>query len=564
MARILIDTDELRRLASSYDGAAGGSTGVGHRFASALASTSLNDSDPGVRGARVHERSNLLRRDLDRLAQDWRSEANEFRALASRVESSESTGWAGALDLIRPFDWLSAGGGISGALVGGLFAGLTGFTLPGDALAGLREAGANALNGVRDTVSAGLEAGRSTFDRGLGLVTDAAGRLGRAVDSFGDRVQSLLASAWNGIWDRVTALFQAVLEGMSRLVAVTATFIENAVEGAIRVGHWVMDMTAAGLVLVWEHVLEAAVADLLIRLSRVPFLTEFVSFAVNHLDVFVLTVLGLLTLPFGLSVVLPELSKRAVRLPSGRAIRQPDSTLAGDRRFEEFLQPGVPLEPSDYARIIDRLQPGEIVVHELGGQPPRYVILMRGLDLASLGPHGIQSTLAAQADQNSELVIALQRLLDSLPPDAQVGLIGHSLGGIASAQASRDPRITHLIAIGSPVDGVVSPNVRTLNLADVSDPIEQLDHGDRTGRAPSDHFIDVDFSNSTADGFGAHGIKNYIPVLDALQGGALPGNIDLLHSDQVDAARRYLDDFDRLYGSGGIGPNNGLVLYDID
>ncbi len=99
-------------------------------------------------------------------------------------------------------------------------------------------------------------------------------------------------------------------------------------------------------------------------------------------------------------------------------------------------------------------------------------------------PHDMQTNFAALAgarsDQEAAAITAL-KMAGAQPGDA-VEFVGHSQGGIVSADLAANPeinqtyRVTQVVTAGSPVSGIAIPNsVQVLNFEHLSDPVAQLD-----------------------------------------------------------------------------------------
>jgi hypothetical protein len=243
MGRILFDTDELRRLAGSFDGAGGETGRVDDRLSSALGSISLNTQDPGLRAAHLPERQSHLHQRLRSIAGDYVDDSRTFRTLAARVEASDAGGsWIAALTTVDLPAWLGGAGGAA-FLLGPLgLGGVVGHALGAGALDGLRDAGLQALHRAQGIV----QAGRSALDRGLGLLANAANGFNQAVDWLGDRVRSLVVGAWNAIWDGVSDIFRRLQAGFEGLVQSTAEGLRSAQHALTSAGRFIASEAAFG------------------------------------------------------------------------------------------------------------------------------------------------------------------------------------------------------------------------------------------------------------------------------------------------------------------------------
>lgn len=235
MGRILIDTDELRRLSTTFESGAAGIGRLDDHLVSGLSAVSLNTADPGIRSARVHERQTGIHADLRRVVDEYGRDAHEFRALASRLEASERSG--GAFAWLEPIDigsWV-LGLGFPAALLGAAgLAGVVGHAIGAGALDSLRAAGLNALQRTQSII----QSGQSILDSGLGLLADAAGGFSRAADWVGDRIRRLVVGAWSAIWGSVTELFASVMQWMQNVVSAATSLLSDPAEIFRSVGRW--------------------------------------------------------------------------------------------------------------------------------------------------------------------------------------------------------------------------------------------------------------------------------------------------------------------------------------
>ena len=399
-------------------------------------------------------------------------------------------------------------------------------------------------------VQQGVEVGRSMISSGIGLVTNAGRGFMSFVGGFKDRLVSLIESAWNQIWDSITTTFQLVLDGMADLVKATAQAFKAGLELTINVGRWLVDGAMGLVAFIREDVLPWVLAKALVVLANLPLAGLFVVFIGRTYYSVAYGALALVVLPFdpkgGLDLF--EDSFRAGLGASGRASRR--APRAGDEAAS-LRNRGSATPLSDYTSAIGSLDAGEVVVQELGGAPPRYVILVRGLDIGSLGSQDVLSALETEYTNDSPLIHGLEQILDSLPADAQVAMIGHSLGGMASARVASDPRVSHLVAIGSPVEGKVPADVKTLNIAERGDPVEKIDRddGDSLGAPPSENFVNLDFDHPDVDHFAAHGIGgSYVEAIDALEGRQSDARFE--SEQQRSAAEEWLSDFQSTFSPG--------------
>ena len=218
--RILIETDELRRLDRSFQESAAEIDRVCSELDARFDSTAFCELDPGWRTSGASGRHRSALGDVTRLARSYRDEGEGFGQAARRAEQSQDGSISGRLPHLevlpnQPYDlwkdddsWLD--GIIKGLVAVPVLAGKT--AADGwDAATGF---GQSVVGGVQQ----GVEVGRSMISSGIGLVTNAGRGFMSFVGGFKDRLVSLIESAWNQIWDSITTTFQLVLDGMELLV----------------------------------------------------------------------------------------------------------------------------------------------------------------------------------------------------------------------------------------------------------------------------------------------------------------------------------------------------------
>lgn len=160
--------------------------------------------------------------------------------------------------------------------------------------------------------------------------------------------------------------------------------------------------------------------------------------------------------------------------PLGSAASAYNSTDRNGATIGSRIPDGSHASTSDYVFEIGRLKEGEIALRLVSeGPPPRYVLMLRGLDMGSDGVNSPGSTLADWSGVNSPYQQKINALLDSLPPDAQIGIIGHSQGGIAAIEVAQgDPRVQQVLTLGSPIDQrPIRPGLDVLSIVNVRDPV---------------------------------------------------------------------------------------------
>lgn len=224
---------------------------------------------------------------------------------------------------------------------------------------------------------------------------------------------------------------------------------------------------------------------------------------------------------------------------------------------------------SEYLSEIQNLRPGEMAYRRVSdGPPPRYIVMLRGLDLMGNGPNDPLNTIQDGIGMDSEYQRNIRQMLSRLPADAEIGIIGHSQGGIAAVEVAQgDNRIKDILTLGSPVDEhPLRKGVNHLSIVNSADPVPRLEPNavlstalrvagqpgaaaavSVTGRIVSqvNNINEISFSSSSGD---KHGIvSSYLPALDALESGTASVNY---HSGDFDAGAQWISDFETKYGGG--------------
>ncbi len=181
--------------------------------------------------------------------------------------------------------------------------------------------------------------------------------------------------------------------------------------------------------------------------------------------------------------------------PGGPAIRGTDSAGLATLGIEGFsvedlpaLGVGKQAVASDYVTMMMQLDANQIGLRLVdAGPPPKYVMMLRGLDSKDLdwdGSNSWPSTLKEYVGKDSPYQRRIAEILDSLPPNAKVAMIGHSQGGLAAMEAaSRHTQVQELLIMGSPIDDKALPkNVKSAFILEAhADPIARFDGGDPIG-----------------------------------------------------------------------------------
>lgn len=119
----------------------------------------------------------------------------------------------------------------------------------------------------------------------------------------------------------------------------------------------------------------------------------------------------------------------------------------------EMCREGSPRgEIANYLRALERVPKGKFGVVCLGGDPPRYVVLLRGVsDRISPSNQDWAGAAAAATDLSDPYSAAVAKVLDSLPPGAEVMMVAHSQGGMAAVNASAmtSANVQDIVSIGT-------------------------------------------------------------------------------------------------------------------
>ena len=516
--RIAIDTDELRSLAAVYRQVAGDVRSRASSVQRAADETSLNGADPRVRRAAVHERVREVARSVEVVTGALDREAASIERRAERVDLEQGGGipvWIRGLWPVVPIRWSTVGlgeGDWSGSSILGR-SGRLGLVAAGGG-AGLAAFGhllrRGAGVGVRSAtglVSHVLEAARGAA--GVAHFTAEAWRRGVAVgrDAYRQVVHGL-----HGLVSRAAGVFTdalRVLRTTGRFVADTATFTWNllkalpgtAANAFQKVWHALVDLP------VWKQVPSFVRAAL--ALAELRFSPERV--VVSYL----------------VELVRPHREAQVFELPTDDRRRRNTDT----RSF------------GGYVDRLEDLHSGEVEIrHIVGSHPPRYVVLLKGIDGFDDADTGAVTDLNAvmieRLRREGRWKRAVQRALEQmhLPPDAEVMLIGHSGGGIVAANLASDPEfvrryhVTHVLTNGSGVtdklDDIVSggqPPIKVLmldhNQDHVSQGIQSL-RSRRTGDGSdriTDHFDDHSFRGGPLGAASGHGYGYYSHELDTTE-----------------------------------------------
>lgn len=152
-----------------------------------------------------------------------------------------------------------------------------------------------------------------------------------------------------------------------------------------------------------------------------------------------------------------------------------------------------PDSAAGYMDRLERLGPGEFEIIRLGGDPPRYVVLLKGIDQVGLTDNATDSLnvilerLGLASQWREEVLRALDdataadRAAGRIP---QLGMITHSGGGIVAANLASDPafhggkyQLTDLVITGSGVKermGSIPPDISVLQMEHSRDIVPKI------------------------------------------------------------------------------------------
>ncbi|MBO8200748.1 hypothetical protein JW613_20890 [Streptomyces smyrnaeus] len=132
---------------------------------------------------------------------------------------------------------------------------------------------------------------------------------------------------------------------------------------------------------------------------------------------------------------------------------------------------------------------GTLLVQQVTGPDgvTRYIVQLAGMAtdaVSKASPQDVLGAIHAVARPATPYTRAVTRALRSwVPSGSEVALVGHSLGGITAMNLAADPdfcalyRVTHSVAIGSPVDGKhpADPDTRAFSLINEHDVVPSLE-----------------------------------------------------------------------------------------
>ncbi|WP_344672009.1 hypothetical protein, partial [Catenulispora yoronensis] len=205
-----------------------------------------------------------------------------------------------------------------------------------------------------------------------------------------------------------------------------------------------------------------------------------------------------------------------------------------------------PVEPDRILRrVLDRADAGDIVSYiddiaaignhglvlvrriECADGQTRHALLMPGTSFARLSnptPQDCVGVFDNLFRTDTTYTRSACKALEAagVPPGSEVMLVGHSLGGITALNIAADPhtaatyRITHVVAIGSPIDNkrAADPTTAVLSLANEFDVFPSLD-----GRGPAcpvpvpDSWTELTWRDDTCDFPLCHAPQTYASSL---------------------------------------------------
>ncbi|MFI1971913.1 hypothetical protein BLA24_02065 [Streptomyces cinnamoneus] len=207
----------------------------------------------------------------------------------------------------------------------------------------------------------------------------------------------------------------------------------------------------------------------------------------------------------------------------GRAVVQPP-----DAGFLDRLDPGGGI--GAHLRNLAVLgNDGRMLVQRVTGPDDvtRYVVLLPGMAFGrprNPTPQDLVGAVTAVGRNDSPYTRSVRKaLVRTVPEGASVALVGHSLGGIAAMNLTEIPqvnqrwRLTHVVAVGSPVDfkRPYDPKTRVVSLVNEHDVVPNLE-----GRSPVSVFpvpadwLEITWADPSHDFPRCHGAEAYAQGLD--------------------------------------------------
>lgn len=220
-----------------------------------------------------------------------------------------------------------------------------------------------------------------------------------------------------------------------------------------------------------------------------------------------------------------------------------------------------------YVERLEDLDSGEVEIrHIVGSDPPRYVVLLKGIDgfdnPDTRSVTDLNAVWIERLGREGRWTRAVEKALEQmhLPPGSQVMLVGHSGGGIVAANLASDPsfvqkyNVTHVLTNGSGVtdelDNIVKgrkPPLKVLMLDNnqdrVSEGIQALRprrSGDGTDRI-SHRFDDTTYRDSELGTLSGHTYGYYSNKLNSTKREAVRAWLDSAQGYLGEAQSTYFE-----------------------
>lgn len=159
---------------------------------------------------------------------------------------------------------------------------------------------------------------------------------------------------------------------------------------------------------------------------------------------------------------------------------------------------------SAWYEAVALLKPGEFAIVKISNNPPRFVVLLRGIDGVSAS-HS-QDMMGAARDFLSGRGLYTQRVREAIertvPKGSQLILAGHSQGGIVANRLVPHLRsaytVSHVISAGSPVDHIDTyAGTKYVSIVEKQDPVTGLDSAYDHLAGSADELVDILDGRST-------------------------------------------------------------------
>ena len=208
--RIVLDTGDLRQLASEANRATQRVHGVRSAVQRERSAVHLNTRDDGhLRRVSPEEDARRILAEMDRLEDEYRALSRSYEAKARAVEQAERMPWRPFLGSITigsiwrtPTTW-------SSPLGPNPFGGVSGIGRSGIGFVG---------TAVRRLSSVG-RSGTTSLQRGFGFLRRGFDSLLRGFTNVVGKLAETAAGAWSRIWNRAQSMLRAVIAGVRGIVA---------------------------------------------------------------------------------------------------------------------------------------------------------------------------------------------------------------------------------------------------------------------------------------------------------------------------------------------------------